>query len=535
MIQHLYIKDYAIIDEANIKFNPGLTVITGETGSGKSLILEALTVSMGGKADKIMVRNGPPRAVIEVTFHDQQSLRRIVSNEGRTKAYINEEPTNIKTLKESNSTQIDFHGQHDQQHILNIDTHIEYLDRYCHHDDLVEKIGLVFDKIQFLKSQLILLQQSKQERADRIEYLMFQANEIDTVNPTINEDEKVEQLYKKLSHLDAIQSCLNGLQSELINGDSSISDVLEEKSRQIQGVIKYDKELGTIDELIRSAIIHLQEVNSEISVQLSSADYNPEELSKVEERYHSLEEMKRKYGGSIESVIEYRKTIKNEIKSYSDPDQSERKLKEQLRNKEKLFSNYALQLNKNRTKMARTLSDKIEEAMVELNMPGSKFEIKISQDLNESGIVPFNNQMAQGNRKGIDRIEFFLSANPGQPEKPLATIASGGEISRIMLAIKTVFQEQDPVSTLVFDEIDSGISGFTAEKVAELLLKLSKRKQVLCISHLSQIMRKADYHLNVEKIVQQNQTFVKANYLTKKESLELIENLYMGKKAVHYG
>ena len=223
MIQHLYIKDYAIIDEANIKFNPGLTVITGERGSGKSLILEALTVSMGGKADKIMVRNGTPRAVIEVPFHDQQSLRRIVSNEGRTKAYINEEPTNIKTLKESNSTQIDFHGQHDQQHILNIDTHIEYLDRYCHHDDLVEKIGLVFDKIQFLKSQLILLQQSKQERADRIEYLMFQANEIDTVNPTINEDEKVEQLYKKLSHLDAIQSCLNGLQSELINGDSSFA------------------------------------------------------------------------------------------------------------------------------------------------------------------------------------------------------------------------------------------------------------------------------------------------------------------------
>lgn len=527
MIQRLYIKDFAIIDEVDINLKPGLTVITGETGSGKSILLEAMGVSLGAKADKIMVRTGKNRAVIEIEF-EQQAFRRLISDQGRTKAYRNDEPITIGDLVKSNRTAVDFHGQNDQQLILDVNRHIDYLDRFCGHEADVEKIGEIFSELTDLKLKLKNAMQSSDDRKDRLDLLKFQSQEIDAVNPTIGEDHELDKEYKKLSHLEEILKTLQTIQQEVNSGDNSVTHILEQNLRSLDFLTKYDENLKKITDLMQSSMIQLQEAGAEISGRLAEAEFDPLELEAVEERLHAVEGLKRKYGGSIESVLEKRKSIQKEIQSLAGTEYSEEELKKQIKAKELEFSTLAKSLNQTRAAKSLVLSIQIENAMSELNMPGAKFDIRISQAFSENGFVDINGKSAEGNPKGIDIVEFFLSANPGEPVKPLAAIASGGEISRIMLAIKTVFQDLDPVPTLVFDEIDTGISGKAAEKVADQLLKLSRSKQVFCITHLSQIARKADHHLHIDKHFENGRTFVRANYLNETESPHVVNELMMG-------
>ena len=527
MIQHLYIKDFAIIEEVNLDLKQGFTVITGETGSGKSILLEALSVSLGSKANKMMVRHGADRAIIETEFTDNV-FRRLISFKGRTTAYRNDEPITVSDLVKANETTVDFHGQHDQQLILNHDRHIDYLDRYCGHEKDVNKIGNIFQDLTSLQSQLNHARQSADERRDRLDLLKFQANEIDTVNPNLGEDYDLEKEFKKLSHLEDIIKTLQSVESQVNTSDSSVTGILEQNFRSVDSLSQYDDDLKNISDLLQTAIIQLQEAGSEISHKLSSSEFDPEVLEEIGERLQALESLKRKYGGSIESVFEKRKWIESQAKTLTRPELSENELLHQIEIKEKAFSELAIQLHQSRLGNSKILSAKVEKAMAVLNMPGAVFKINLSQKDSPNGVVSLNGTLLDGNSRGVDKVEFFLSANPGEPVKPLASIASGGEISRIMLAIKTVFQDLDPVQTLVFDEIDSGISGQAAEKVAEQLLKLSQSKQVFCITHLSQIARKADHHLHITKSVDNNQTFVTVNYLNEIERPKVINELFVG-------
>ena len=531
MIQHLYIKDYAIIDEANIKFNPGLTVITGETGSGKSLILEALTVSMGGKADKIMVRNGTPRAVIEVTFHDQQSLRRIVSNEGRTKAYINEEPTNIKTLKESNSTQIDFHGQHDQQLILDNRSHIDYLDKYCQHQNLVARLSKIFYELIDLKVEYQKVKKISKEKNDRLNLLEFQANEIDLVNPSLEEDNVIQKKFKKLSNMQKIKDLLHNSKYILSESEPSVEEQVAQVQNDFISLVDFDSDVLKVTELLKEAMIHLGEASAEISSQIIDLDFEQDEINRLEERSNAYDLLKRKYGGSIESILEERESIQNEIVSLKNLEKTENSILSDIKKKEISFSKLAVEVHQKRKIKSQQLSRSIEKKMAELNMPNAKFYIDNKLIENKNDFVKFDNNFYQANSKGIDIIEFYLSANPGESLKPLSVVASGGEVSRIMLAIKTVFQNLDPVKTLVFDEIDTGISGMAAKKVSNHLLELSKSKQVICITHLPQIANSADNHLHVSKHLEENATFVNARYLNKNERPKIIQSLFNGDQA----
>ena len=527
MIQRLYIKDFAIIDEIDINFKPGLTVITGETGSGKSILLQALSVSLGAKADKIMVRNGSQRAVIETEFKDRE-IRRLISDQGRTKAYQNDEPITLANLIKMNETRVDFHGQHDQQLILDSNRHIDYLDRYCGHEREVNSLEDTYRELNDLRSKLDRLHQSAEETRDRLDLLKFQATEIDAVDPKIGEDFKFDQLYKKLSHIEEILRTLQKAHSKLSTEDHSLLDQLSNTVQALASLEKYDLELTKITDLLKSSIIQLQEAGSEITSQLSESEFEPDELSIIEDRLNALETLKRKYGGSIESVLERRKFIQEELQTLKNPEQSEKALIEIIKEKEKMFSMTAISVHKKRKEKSNDLSSKIEGAMEELNMPGAHFEIRIGQERSDHGFVDYNNELHMGNPKGIDTVEFFLSANPGEPVKPLAAVASGGEISRIMLAIKTVFQDMDPVKTLVFDEIDSGISGQAAERVAAHLVRLAKSKQVFCITHLSQIARQADHHLHIVKYIENDHTYVELKYLNEVESPKVIQELFVG-------
>ena len=248
---------------------------------------------------------------------------------------------------------------------------------------------------------------------------------------------------------------------------------------------------------------------------------------------NAIESLKRKYGGSIEAVLETKDNIIQEMSSINDPQNSEKELLNTIEEKEKIFSEKAILVHKNRVLYAKKLANNIERAMSDLNMPGSRFEILIKQEESQDGFVKFDNKLFHANPQGIDNIEFYLSANKGEPTKPLASIASGGEISRIMLAIKTIFQDKDPVETLVFDEIDSGISGHAAEQVAKHLVDLSKNKQVICITHLSQIATKADNHLHIVKYIKDGHTQVGVKYLDKVESSKVIKDLFIGTDLVN--
>ena len=527
MIQRLYIKDFAIIDELSFPLKPGLTVITGETGSGKSILIEALSVSLGGKADKIMVKSGSERAVIETEFKDG-TFRRLISQKGRTKAYRNEEPIALNDLISVNETRVDFHGQHDQQLILKSNRHIEYLDRFCNHAEMVYKVNDLYQELGFLRLKLDTLRKSAEESSNRLDLIKFQANEIDSVNPKLNEDIELDREFKKLSHLETILSTLATLQDQLMNGERSVTDILNRNLRSLEPLVQYDESLKRIMDLLNTSIIQLQEAGSESSLQLSNANFDPDELAQVEERLQALETLKRKYGGSIESVMEKWDRIEFELKEMTSPEQSETELDHKIKKLEIEFSSLSLKLHQTRKIKSKLLSKNIEQAMSDLNMDGARFEIQIQQQTSDNAFVSLNGEMVEENQNGIDIVEFFLSANPGEAVKPLASIASGGEISRIMLAIKTVFQEMDPVGTLVFDEIDSGISGLAAEKVAEQLVNLSKSKQVFCITHLSQIANKADHHLHVEKSVQNGKTSVSAYFLKENERTRVYNDLFFG-------
>jgi len=338
MIQRLYIKDFAIIDEIHLDLKPGFTVITGETGSGKSILLEALSVSLGAKADKVMVRNGSRRAVIETEFNENV-FRRLISNNGRTKAYCNDEPITINELVKANETSVDFHGQHDQQLILDTNRHIDYLDRYCRHEKDVFKIGELFQELTSLRAQLNHTRQSADERRNRLELLKFQANEIDTVDPIIGGDFELDKQYKKLSHLEDIIKTLQIVQDQVNTGDNSVIDLLEKNLRSIDSIAVYDEELNKISELFKTSIIQLQEGGAEISNRLSGLEFDPDEFLDIGDQLQAIEGLKRKYGGSIESILEKRNEIQVEVNSLTKPELSEDEILREIHIKENVIQN----------------------------------------------------------------------------------------------------------------------------------------------------------------------------------------------------
>ena len=527
MIQRLCIKNFAIIAEVDIKFEPGLTIVTGETGSGKSILLEALAVALGAKADKIMVRNGADRAVVEAKFLDAK-IKRIVSENGRTKSYKNDEFVSLMDLKKENSGRVDFHGQHDQQLILDKNSHIDYLDRYCGHQSDVVELENIFSDLINLKSKLKDLNKKEHVRKERLELLSFQANEIDLVDPIENEDSDLKTSFVRLSNLEEIIKSLRDAKDYISESDNSLVDQLNKNLQHLSVVEKYDSKISTITDLISNGILQLEEANTEIDQQLIGIEFDSEELTLLEERLSVLESLKRKYGGSIDAVIVQRKNINKEIESLKDNKQFKYNIINEIRDKEKIYSAKAILLHKKRQTKSIELSKKIVMSMSSLNMDGARFDINIDQDEVDESFVKINGRPIAGYSKGIDKVEFYLSANPGEPSKPLSSVASGGEISRIMLAIKTVFQDIDPVQTLVFDEIDSGISGKAAEKVSMHLVQLAKKKQVICITHLSQIANQAQNHLHIKKYVNSKKTYVDFEYLDKSKSSEVIQELFIG-------
>lgn len=530
MIKKLFIKDFAIIKELEIPLKNGLTVITGETGAGKSILLKALGFALGAKSDKTYVRSGQEQSVVEVEVQTNKDsiYRRLLSKGGRSRSFVNDEPTIDINYKSLVKVIADFHGQNEQQYILNSNTHIDFLDSYCKSEELVKKIEFIFSN---LSKTIDLLNKAKiqQETAsNQKELLKFQLNEINSISPQENEDVKLGVEFKRLNHIDELISTVQNMNQSLTEHDHSIYRQLISTLNDLERLSNYDKNLGTFIDSLKQASISIQDASVSLFQYAENIDNDPEQSKIIEDRLQEIESLKRKYGGSIESIFIFKCQAEVELESLSGLDQKIIDLEEERYLLVTQYQKIADQLHESRINNAIKLSKEIELEMSELNMAGSTFEILINTKPNSESLINFNQERIAFGSKGYDTIEFFLSANPGELPKPLVKVASGGEVSRIMLAIKSVLKKSDPVETLIFDEIDSGISGQAAEKVALSLEALAKNKQVLCITHLPQIASRAHHHMHISKKINNNQTDVVLNYLKEEEKLEAIAGLFSG-------
>ena len=530
MIKKLFIKDFAIIKELEIPLKNGLTVITGETGAGKSILLKALGFALGAKSDKTYVRSGQEQSVVEVEVQTNKDsiYRRLLSKGGRSRSFVNDEPTIDINYKSLVKVIADFHGQNEQQYILNSNTHIDFLDSYCKSEELVKKIEFIFSN---LSKTIDLLNKAKiqQETAsNQKELLKFQLNEINSISPQENEDMRLGVEFKRLNHIDELISTVQNMNQSLTEHDHSIYRQLISTLNDLERLSNYDKNLGTFIDSLKQASISIQDASVSLFQYAENIDNDPEQSKIIEDRLQEIESLKRKYGGSIESIFTFKSQAEVELESLSGLDQKIIDLEEERYLLVTQYQKIADQLHESRINNAIKLSKEIELEMSELNMAGSTFEILINTKPDSESLINFNQERIAFGSKGYDNIEFFLSANPGELPKPLVKVASGGEVSRIMLAIKSVLKKSDPVGTLIFDEIDSGISGQAAEKVALSLEALAKNKQVLCITHLPQIASRAHHHMYISKKINNNQTDVVLNYLKEEEKLEAIAGLFSG-------
>jgi len=512
MLKKAYIRDFAIIDEMSIDFSNGLTIITGETGAGKSIILQALSVVLGEGGTKTMVKTGKNQSVVEAEIKDK-TYRRLISSSGRLKSYIDDEPLAVKNYKLNTVGLVDFHGQHEQQLIMNPDTHIDYLDNFCGLRSKVDELGSIYFSLKEARQNLIDVQDAKSRQEEKRDLLEFQKQEIDLVNLQQDEDIELRSEFKKMSHIEELVTSVERIVYALIESDQSLYNQAASLSDELNPLTKYDQTLQPISESLSSILLSVKDISENLSQYQQTLDYQPNQLSEIQERLNAVEKLLRKYGGTTESVLLTRDQIVEELESLSSLSEKEQYFQKRISELESAYSDLALLIHNIRSKSLSNLSSLVEKEMHSLSMPNAVFEVRLSQKEEETSFITHNGIKVKASPKGIDLVDFYLSANPGERPKPLTKIASGGEISRIMLSLKTVFQKHDPIQTMVFDEIDTGISGIAAEKVAESLMKLSKEKQVICITHLPQISNIADHHLHVTKIIQNGETKVTAEYL----------------------
>jgi DNA repair protein RecN (Recombination protein N) len=528
MLLNLHVKNLALIEEVDVDFEKGLIVLTGETGAGKSLILGSVNIALGNKASKDMIRKGTDYSLVELTFSVSETCAKQLKkydiymeedniitvtrkiSEGRSISKINGETVNIKTLKNVMSLLIDIHGQHDHQSLLYTKNHLDILDKFAKDSilELKEKIKEEYSKYTKLIKKLEEFNIDEGQKAREIEFAEYEVNEIESANLKPEEDVQVEEEFKKLSNSKEIVSALseiyNALSYETAAGLGDIINKAVMDINSIKGmdekISQFQTELYDIDNLCR-------ELTSQIYDYNSGMDFNPEYVREVEERLDVINHLKLKYGNSIEEILRYKEEKEEYLEKLNNMTDEMESVKNQISELEGTLNNLCTKLSEQRKKAAKELEVLVKQALVDLNFIAVEFEIQITrkESIGENG---------------FDNVEFMISTNPGESVKPLVKVASGGELSRIMLAIKSILATEDDIDTLIFDEIDTGISGQTAMKVAEKMAKISRNHQVICISHLSQIAAMADSHYLIKKTADENSTTTSIKKLTRRQSIE---------------
>jgi len=541
MLLQLDIRNIALIDKLSLEIAPGLNVLTGETGAGKSIIIDSINAVLGERVTKDLIRNGKDKAFIEAVFEYENTyindileqlgiefdegniiISREISLSGKNTCRINGRLVNVSVLKQVGELLLDIHGQHDNQSLLKTETHIELLDAFG--GVTIEKLKadylVIFTQYKSIKSKLQGLIGDKGEIARRMDMLKFQIDEIKKAKLKKGEDENLNKQRQVLANSEKIMNsiiCSYGLLNEDNDGKSALYNS-NKALQELSNILKYDEDLIPISEKLESVIYQLEDICGDLRAKREVDEFNPEVLSHIDERLDIISRLKRKYGSTLEEVLEFFDKSQIEYDELMKSESLIEDLNKQLATIMQKLSDSAKILHLERQKEALILEKNITAELENLEMKNSSFKVNLLLNEDEMHFT----------KNGLNTVEFLISSNIGEPLKPLNKIASGGEMSRIMLAIKTILANVDAIPTLIFDEIDTGISGKAAQKVGEKLSYISKNHQVLCVTHLSQLACMSDNHLFIEKNSNGENTFTTVRYLNRKERIEEIARIIGG-------
>ena len=524
MISTLHIKNIGIIDDLSIDLNEGLNVLTGETGAGKTLIIDSLEIISGGRFSKEMIRKGETNSFVEICMYEPENenaidgniiVSREINSNGKNMCKINGRMVTVNELKNFMSKFIEIHGQNDNQSLLDNKFHLKYLDGYIGEElsNIKNEYKEKYQRYLEIKRELKANYGDEKERERKLDLLKYQVNEIEEANLKEDEEEKLEEKRKIMLNSEKISKNLN--EADIAIGENSI-DSLNTAIRALEKIENIDNVYEKISSDLKSIYYELQEISRDISSYKDNVYFDEEERNEIEERLDLIYSLKRKYGNDIKEIIDYKNEIQEEIEHIENLDEYNNKLKKELKQIKTEMIDLAQKMNKLRNEYGKNLSNSINEVLEELEMKNAKINIHVDYNKEEF----FEN--------GKDEVEFYIRTNLGEDEKPLSKIASGGEMSRIMLAIKKVLADTDKMPVLIFDEIDTGISGKAANAVAEKLNGISKNHQVLCISHLPSIAAIADYNYFISKKVVDERTNTNIKLLNEKETLEEIARISSG-------
>lgn len=537
MLMQVTINDLITIHNLILEFSSGTTVITGETGTGKSILIDAIELALGARASESVVRPGQEKADISLCFDISQSpeakawlkqydldqdtqeciIRRTVNKDGRSRSYVNGMPTTLQPLRELSALLIDIHGQHEHQTLLKSEKQRDMLDEFACHTALVLKVKTLAHEYRSLHDEIDSLRKLSDERERRAEFLSFQVRELEELHIAPDEFQTLDTEHKQLAHAgELLQNMAVALNHLTEDEEHNAMRSLNHAVQALETVGHVNSKISTWIENLKSAIIQVADTENELHRYLEAIDIDPERLTVVEERISTLFNLARKHKISPNELYDYTQKLSAELHELENSDERLNKLTLQLGILEKEYRDAAKKLSQSRMKAAKKLENEISVIIRELALPHAEFQVTLEQDTQTVSA------------HGLEKIIFQIKTNAGQPFQPLAKIASGGELSRISLAIHIATAEQHTISTLIFDEVDVGISGGTAEIVGKLLRRLGKTHQVLCITHLPQVAAQGLHHVRVEKITQDNSTKTHIQFLSANEKIQEIARMLGG-------
>jgi len=507
MLVELAVEQIAIIERLNLRFEPGLNVLTGETGAGKSILIDALSLALGERAEAEMLRAGAERAQVTAVFDVSASPRLLARMQelgvvpeegllyltrelfagGRSQARINGRPVPVATLKAVGDLLVDLHGQHQHQSLFHTSEQMRFLDEWCGEEVLRLKaeLGECVREVRTLQRELSTLQADARERAHLLDLYTFQKQEIEQAHLTPGEEEELLAEERRLAHAEKLFASAETAYELLTAGEPAAVDLLAQAVRTLEEILPIDADLQPLVENLQNALYAVQDAAADLRAYRDRVEFNTDRLNEVQDRLHLIRTLKRKYGDTVEAVLDYLREVTEKMERLQGGEERAEELMTALRQAEQKAQNLAQELSRLRREGARRFEQAVAQELSELAMPRARFEVKLTPKPLDSD--------------GVDAVEFLIAPNAGEPPRPLSKIASGGELSRVMLAIKSVLAGVEDVPTLVFDEIDIGIGGRTAGVVGQKLQSLSQQRQILCITHLPQIASRARAHLLIEK------------------------------------
>jgi DNA repair protein RecN (Recombination protein N) len=550
MLKSFEVKDYALIEHIFAEFGSGLNIITGETGAGKSILIDAMSLLLGERASTEVVRKGAEKSFVEgifdvkgnrkvkslleengVDFSDELIIRREISLKGSNRCFINDTPVNLNLVKDVGNLLVDLHGQHEHQSLLRTETHIDYLDEFGDYQELLHQYKKVYSELLHKENELKELHEKESSIKEKKDFYSFQIKEIDAVSPQEDEEEKLFEELKILENSEKLVELTSEIYQLLYESDNSIQTSLSKVRNLLQKLNDIDKSFSDVLSESESALAQVQDISNFVRSYNSKIILDQDEVEGKRERLGAINLLKKKYGGSVKSIIEYRKKIGEEFELAENFSGKINELLKNIFGLQKDAGSLAKNLSKKREQATKLVKKGIEETLKELGIQEPRFKTQIinSQSEKDSGIF-LDGKYFKATSKGIDEVEFFISTNPGEDLKPLAKVASGGEVSRIMLSLKSTLAKNDKLPLLIFDEIDVGVSGRIAQKVGKALKSLSAYHQVISITHLPQIASLAEHHFSIEKVTQNERVVSSIKKLPESERITEIARLLSGEK-----